>query len=220
MVFATGMAERVRELFAGAGPVRGASAFPMLSERELGFAGPARERARQHGDRPLPSGSQPRPYATRSRCCSRRSACRTAPLPSPPPATRDSAEGTHPGDRDLAGTARARGCGRRGRLRWPRARSSSRRDSGSPCVPTCLLTALPSSPTAATGTGSPSTPHHQTRLPYGRTTSWWASKARQSTTYSGGRTQRLGCALARPGDTTSFATATPARSRSAYGMVT
>ena len=35
MVFATGMAERVRELFAGAGPVRGASAFPMLSERDL-----------------------------------------------------------------------------------------------------------------------------------------------------------------------------------------
>lgn len=35
MVFATGMVDRVRELFVGAAPVRGASAFPMLTEREL-----------------------------------------------------------------------------------------------------------------------------------------------------------------------------------------
>lgn len=36
MVFAQGMAGRVRELFDSAAPARGSSAFPMLSERELG----------------------------------------------------------------------------------------------------------------------------------------------------------------------------------------
>lgn len=35
MVFAVGLADRIRDLFDRPGPIRGASAFPMLSEREL-----------------------------------------------------------------------------------------------------------------------------------------------------------------------------------------